>query len=299
MRILVTGCNGMLGQKLQTTFSESRFDLFGMDLAANSLGGGPIENYFSQDLTIQKSTTDTIQEINPDIIIHTAAMTGVDDCEIEKEKCWKTNVTATEHIVKAAKRTDSMVIYISSDYVFNGKDGPYSEDDLVDPISYYGKSKLAAENVVQGGLIDYTIVRSLVLYGHANRTKASFLTWLLGTLRAGKEVQIVNDQWGNTTLAEDLTSGILRIIELKKTGIYNIAGRDFLNRYEFACRAADYFGLDLDLIHPIATAELNQPAPRPLKSGLIIDKAERDLGLSFRNLEDSFELYKSQEEAVS
>lgn len=299
MRILITGCNGLLGQKLLTAFHKTDFELIGMDLADESVDESLSFNYISQDLTIHKPTVDRIREVDPDIVIHTAAMTGVDDCETDREKCWKINVTATEYVVKAARRTNAKVIFTSSDYVFNGENGPYSENDPADPISYYGRSKLAGENVVIGGLVDYAIVRSLVLYGFGKHANASFLTWLLKMLRTGNEVRIVNDQWGNTTIAEDLTAGIMRIIDLRKTGVYNIAGRDFLSRFDFACKAADYFGLDPKLIFPITTAELNQSAPRPLKSGLLIDKAESELGITFRTLEDSFALYRSQEIRVS
>lgn len=299
MRILVTGCNGLLGQRLLTTFSHDGNDLYGMDLARCPINKGMSFNYLSQDLTSHKSTVNSIRDIDPEIIIHTAAMTGVDDCETERGKCWQANVTATEYVVKAAKGAEAKVIYISTDYIFNGKDGPYSEEHPADPISYYGRSKLAGENVVRGGMINYAIVRSIVLYGLGLQAKASFLSWLLKMLRESKEVRIVTDQWGNTTIADDVALGISKIIELNRTGIYNIGGRDFLSRFDFARIAARYFQLDADLIHPISTAELNQPAPRPLKSGLIIDKAERDLGVTFRSLKESFALYKSQEEGIA
>lgn len=298
MKILITGSNGLLGQKLLHSISISKNDLHGCDLAESTLVEEIDFNYFKHDLTEPKKTIEKIKLIQPEVIIHTAAMTDVDQCEVDREQCWKINVKATESVLKGAARIQAKLIFISSDYVFNGKNGPYDEDDLPDPIGYYGKSKLAAENIIRGSNIDWAILRTIVLYGTGKTIRSCFVTWLLKKLRAGEKVNIVNDQWGNTTIVDDLCSGIKRVIKLNVSGILHIGGRDFMTRYEFARRIADYFELDGNLITPIPTAQLKQKAPRPYKSGLKINKAERELYTTFRTVEESLSLYRVQEQTI-
>ncbi len=299
MDILITGSNGLLGQKLLTVLNKETNHLYGFDLADNSLIESIPDQYRKIDLTDRKTTIDAICEIKPQMIVHTAAMTEVDRCELEKELCWNVNVVATDHVVTAAQKIDASVIFISSDYVFDGKNGPYSEDSLPNPINYYGRSKLAAENLLRGGNLEWTIVRTIVLYGVGKDIRSSFVTWLLDRLRSGKSVRIVNDQWGNSTIVDDLAAGIDRLITLKHSGIYNIGNHDFITRFEFARLIAKKFDLNGELIVPISTSVLRQPAKRPLHSGLNIDKAERELYLSFRTTEEALELYKQQEEQLN
>ena len=298
MRILITGSNGLLGQKLLHTLSTESFDLIGVDLGPESFVKDVDHLYVPLDLTSLKTNDKTIRRLNPQIIVHTAAMTTVDLCEQEKEKCWRINVTATDKVVTIANKIDAKIILISSDYVFDGEKGPYKEDDIPNPINYYGRSKLAAENLVRGTAKRWAIVRTIVLYGVGINVRSSFVTWLLDKLRNNKLVHIVNDQWGNTTLVDDLARGIERILLLEKTGIYHIGGRDFMTRYEFAQAVAELFDLDTRLINPVNTSDLRQPAKRPLKSGLDIEKAERDLFISFNDVKNSLTLYREQEQLM-
>jgi dTDP-4-dehydrorhamnose reductase len=295
MKILVTGSNGLLGQKLLSTLSVKAHQLLGIDLADQSFVTSQVHEYRKLDITDRQSVARSIDEMQPDIILHTAAMTTVDKCELEKEICWRINVKGTDHLVNAALKAGSKFVFISSDYVFDGRNGPYKEDDRPNPISYYGRSKLAAENLIRGSSLNHAIVRTIVLYGLGQKVKSSFLTWLLEMLRAGKSVRIVNDQWGNSTIVDDLAAALERIVELGRNGIYHVGSKGYMTRYEFSVRAAEFFGLDKSLITPISTAELDQPAKRPLRSGLDTEKAERDLLLSFRTIEESFELYRQQE----
>jgi len=298
MKILITGSNGLLGQKLLSLLTKDTNELYGIDLADKAIINNILHQYECLDLTYRKTTIDAILSIEPGIIIHTAAMTAVDDCEQEKELCWNSNVLTTENIIRASKKTGSKVIFISSDYVFDGKNGPYSEEDLPNPINYYGRSKLAAENMLRGSGLNWTIVRTIVLYGIGINTRSSFVTWLLNQLRNGKTVQIVNDQWGNATIVDDLAAGIERIVTLDCKGIYNIASHDNMNRYEFAVKIAEFFDLDCGLISSITTSSLNQSADRPLRSGLKVDKAEKELYISFRTLTEALKLYKNLEEQL-
>ena len=292
MKILITGCNGLLGQKLVHSLNLNQYDLFGFDLGDLLIGDDNACTYSRVDLTEKVSTIENILKIKPDVIIHAAAMTAVDLCETEKEICWKTNVSATDHIVYAASKIGSRVVFISTDYIFDGKNGPYDEEDVPNPICYYGKSKLAAENIVRGSQTSWTIVRTNVLYGTGKNINSSFTTWLINELHNKRHVKIVHDQWGNMTLVEDLVAGIKRIVQFDKTGIYNVGGSEFLTRFEFANKIAELYGFDQSLIIPVSTDEFDFPAPRPLKSGLKIQKAEKDLFISFHNVEESLNIYR-------
>jgi dTDP-4-dehydrorhamnose reductase len=230
----------------------------------------------------------------PDVIVNCAAITNVDACETERELAWKVNVGGVENIVEAAQRTGATVVHVSSDYVFDGRNGPYTEEDRPEPLSYYGKSKLAGENILRASGLPYLIARTMILYGFAPGVKANFVLWLIQSLEKGTPVRIVDDQIGNPTLADDLAYGIIRGLDLGKTGIFNIAGRDIASRYDFALRIARAFALDESLITPIKTAQLRQPAPRPLKSGLITLKAEVELGISPSTIEQGLAVVKNQ-----
>lgn len=293
-RILITGCNGLLGQKLTQRFLKTGHELSGIDLADSGLRSD--FNYYQQDLALPLQTVSLIKELAPEVIIHTAALTDVDACERDKDKCWKVNVNATENICKAAQRIGASLVFISSDYIFDGQNGPYSELARPSPINYYGRSKLAAENLIRGSQIPNTIIRTIVLYGLGIQAKSSFISWLLGKLRQREEVQIVTDQWSNSTLADDLAESLERIIDLQYAGIINIAGRDFMTRYEFALQAAQVFGLDQSLIHPVTSDYFPQAAQRPMKSGLLIDLAEELLGLKLHTVRESLEIYRQQEQ---
>ncbi|HKI76921.1 MAG TPA: SDR family oxidoreductase, partial [Ignavibacteriaceae bacterium] len=206
-----------------------------------------------------------------------AAFTNVDLSESEKELAWKINVKGVEYLAEGARIIDAHLIHISSDYIFDGKNGPYSETDKPNPIGYYGRTKLASENALKiSGCIN-TVLRTNVLYGIAD-SRPDFVRWVVNSVRAGKQINIVTDQVNNPTFIDDLVQAINRIIEFRKQGVFNIGGREFLTRFEFTELIANFFKLDKNLINPILTEELNQPAKRPLKSGLLTLKAETEIG---------------------
>jgi dTDP-4-dehydrorhamnose reductase len=294
-RILVIGSNGLLGQKVAEQLvrgSAARITLASVeDVPVRDLLS---TEYIRLDITVRKDVREVVGTVNPDVIINCAAMTNVDACETERDMAWKINVCGVEHLVEAARGKRATIVHVSSDYVFDGKSGPYTEDDRPEPLSYYGKSKLASENVLRTSGLPHFIARTMVLYGIAPGVKANFALWLIKSLRAGQTVRVVDDQIGNPTLVDDLAFGLLRAVELEKSGVYNIAGRDIVTRLEFAVRLAKFFGLDPKLIHPIKTAQLRQPAARPLRSGLITLKAEVDLGLRPSTIEEGLAILKSQ-----
>ena len=236
------------------------------------------------DITDRTALKDAIMRSMPDAIVNAAAMTNVDACELEKQLAWTLNVTVVEHLVRIARATDALLVHLSTDYVFNGEEGPYDETDTPSPINYYGKSKLAGENAITTAGIDHAILRTNVVYGPPT-ARPDFVQWVIKALDAEKPITVVTDQFGNPTYVEDLAMAIIHVVERRKTGQYHIAGADYLSRYEFARRIATFFRSNPDLIKPITTDELGQAAKRPLRAGLINLKAETGLGLRFRGIE--------------
>ncbi len=275
-RILIIGSNGMLGQSLTSHYMFNK----DVELMCASFENESFYDHLTYkkiDISSSKEVRNLIKGFCPDAIINAAAYTNVDGCETEKELSWSINVTGVENIVKYARTCDAHLIHISSDYIFDGKNGPYTEEEKPNPISHYGKEKLAAENAVITGRIKHTIVRTNVLYGATQFGRPDFVKWVYDSLSAKNNIRIVKDQINNPTYINDLSSAISKIIELSKKGIYNIGGAETLSRLKFTYKIADYFTLDKSLITPIVTADLNQPAPRPLNSGLINLKAETEI----------------------
>ncbi|MBS3946449.1 MAG: dTDP-4-dehydrorhamnose reductase [Melioribacter sp.] len=290
-RILIIGSNGMLGQRLTNYFSaSSNVELLCTSQEENSF----IEDveYKPLDITNKQRVKDIVLDFFPDFVINAAAFTNVDKSESERELTWKVNVNGVENIALYSWTIDAHLIHISTDYIFDGKNGPYSEVDKPSPINYYGRSKLASENSIRTSGVRFTILRSNVLYGPAKFGRPDFVKWVVESLSSHKEIRIVKDQYNNPTFIDDICFAISKIIEYKKEGIYNIAGPEILSRLEFTNRIADYFMLDKSLIKSIVTEELKQPAPRPLKSGLITLKAETELGYKPTSITDSFAIIK-------
>ena len=292
-RLLIIGSNGMLGQRLVEYFSaDNSFELLAASVEDKSFFAKL--NYRTLDITNKSAVQKIIKEFYPDYIINSAAYTNVDGCESEKELAWKINVTGPEHIAFYASTINAHFIHISSDYVFDGKAGPYSETDKVNPISYYGKSKLASENALHKFGGKYTIIRPNVLYGPAKYGRNDFVKWVVTSLRDGKEIRIVDDQFNNPTYIDNLVSAISSIINFNKIGLYHIGGKELLNRFDFTMRISDYFKLDKTLVSRIKTEELNQAANRPLKSGLVTLKAETELAYKPFSIEDTFSLMQKE-----
>jgi len=292
-RILITGTNGLLGQKCSMQLA-SNYQLFGCDVHDSFIGQNKKVNYTKLDITNRGNVKHFIKEINPQIIINAAAYTDVDGSENHKELCWKINVEGVQNLVYAAEKINAKIIHISSDYIFDGTKGPYKETDIPNALGYYGKSKLASENVFFQSDIDYAIIRTMVLYGFAENIRPNFVTWLIEKLKNGESVTIVTDQFGNPTLADDLARAIKQVIINNAWDLYHISGNEIIDRYSFAIKIADIFKLNKELIKPITTKELNQVSLRPLRSGFILDKIRDDLNLRMLNIDESLKQLKKQ-----
>ncbi|MFC1553724.1 dTDP-4-dehydrorhamnose reductase [candidate division KSB1 bacterium] len=291
-RILLTGCYGLLGQRIIENMPEGFFVL-GTDVDDKVLLHGDNFQYVKLDITKRKDIKAICDELKPEIIINAAAYTDVDKSETDKEQCWRVNVAGVENLLKISKRVNAKFIHLSTDYIFDNKKEIYTEQDNPSPMNYYGKSKLASENLVRSSGIDWAIIRTSTLYDvDMLKGRQSFVSWVIGNLEQQKKIRIVSDQWGNPTLARSLANGVWKIIILDKSGVYHIAGPDLIDRYTFTQNIARHFKLKEDLIRKISTDELDQAAVRPLKIGLDITKAKNELNIELTGIEKGLLLFK-------
>jgi len=292
-KILLAGCHGLLGQYIISSKPDSCF-LHGIDIDDVSLVHGTNYDHQKVDILKSREIKDLIEDVNPDIIINATAFTDVDECENRKEHCWQINVEGLENIIKYAKRVNAKVIHISSDYIFDGKKEIYYPADLGSPLNYYGKAKLAAENLLMGSGLDWAILRTSILYDVDRlKGKENFVTWVIKNLKKGSRIRIVNDQWGNPTLARNLAEVVWRVISGNHSGIYNAAGSETCDRLSFTNNIAETFDLDPGLIQQVTSAELNQKAKRPLKIGLDISNTERDMKIKMYNIIEGLTIFKN------
>jgi dTDP-4-dehydrorhamnose reductase len=292
-RILVCGANGLLGQRLSMMLStQTDIEVLNTSVERSFVFDNRLFDYTQLDITQRGDVKSLLSSFQPTVIINAAAATNVDWCETNREEAWKVNVTAVENLVEAARKVGAHLVHVSTDYVFDGKSGPYDEEAKPNPISYYGKSKLAGENVIRGAEIPYTIIRTIVLYGSGINVKPNFALWIIESLRKGVRIRCVDDQLSNPTFVGDLALAILKACDLNRAGTFHVCGSEFLSRYDFALRVAEVFGLNRQLIERIKTAELRQAAPRPMVSGFLTLKAETQLGMRFLNATEGLTLLK-------
>lgn len=305
-RILITGANGLLGQKLVDLLSKQP----GIELIATARGDNRLPyitgySYRSMDITDRQQVLDVVTAEKPHAIIHGAAMTNVDQCEFEKDNCWKQNVLAVEYLVEACRLNDVFLCHVSTDFIFDGEEGPYSEDADANPISFYGWSKYAAEKAVInadriGGPIRWAIARTVLVYGIAHdMSRSNIILWVKKSLEEGKNIKVVTDQWRSPTLAEDLAMGCFLIADKEAEGIFNISGKEVLTPYEMAMQTADYFNLDKSLITKADSSTFTQPARRPPRTGFILDKSIAVLGYNPHSFNEGIEMLARQIDARS
>ena len=279
-KILITGSNGLLGQKLvDLLISKPDITTIATASCKNRLPYSAGYQYHEMDITNASEVDRVVGLTKPDVIIHTAAMTNVDQCEMEKDACWRLNVTAVEHLINTCRKHDVFLEHVSTDFIFDGTSGPYQEDAEPNPVSFYGWSKYAAEKAVISSGIDYAIARTVLVYGIAHdMSRSNIILWVKKSLEEGKAIKVVTDQFRTPTLAEDLAMGCFLIADQKAKGIFNISGKDFLTPYEMALMAADYFKLDKSLISPTDASAFSQPARRPPRTGFDLTKSRNILG---------------------
>jgi len=280
MKILVTGSNGLLGQKLLKLLTDRGETVIATAPTSNRVNYLDKEfDFHVLDITDEDQVNQVLERVQPDVVINTAAMTNVDQCETDQELCRKLNVDSVSYLSKACGKLGAFLIHLSTDFIFDGNDGPYAEEDQPNPISFYGQSKLDAEEIVRSSEADWAIVRTVLVYGITpGMSRSNIILWVKGSLESGKKLNIVDDQWRTPTLAEDLAMGCYLIAQKKAQGIYNISGSEMLTPFDMAMLTCDHFGLDKSLISKVDGSTFSQPAKRPPKTGFVLNKARRVLG---------------------
>jgi dTDP-4-dehydrorhamnose reductase len=298
IKVVITGSNGLLGQSLLNLLlkEKEKYQVFGFSRGENRSGRKDF-SYVSIDLTSQKNLKKKIQDIHPDFIINTAAMTLVDVCENQKEACDLLNVSVVKWLSEISDELGVHLIHLSTDFVFDGIKGNYKETDIPNPVSYYGLSKLKSEEVLMNSKINFAILRTILVYGKVfDMSRSNIVLWVKQMLEAGKEITVVNDQYRMPTYVKDLARACKIALDKRATGIYHISSKELFSVYEITKQIAEVFQLDKSLIKPISSSSLNQKAKRPPKTGFDLSKSHKELDFYPRPFKES--LLKFREKLV-
>ena len=296
MKILITGSNGLLGQKLLHKLKNDS----SVQLIATSKGGNRVSNqdgytYFDLDITNNTAVAQLVASEKPQVVINTAAMTNVDLCEDERKACDALNVDAVKYLADACAIIDAHLIQISTDFIFDGEDGPYTEEDKPNPLSYYGLSKLKSEQLLQSHSVKWTVLRTIIVFGVGEKlSKGNIVLWAKGALEKGDPLNIIDDQFRAPTLAEDLADICILAAKKKAFGIFNASGKDIMSIYEIVERIAKHYGNSTDNLNKISTTILKQKAGRPPKTGFILDKSRNELGYNPHSFEECLTIIDQQ-----
>ena len=285
MKLLVIGASGQVGGAILRHAPEN-WEVIG------TFSGKPKPGLVHLDVSNRDEVFDLFEKARPDAAILCAAFTNVDLCETERERADAVNVHGPRNVCDASVKYASKMVYISTDYVFDGENGPYREDDTPNPLGYYAWTKLEGERIT-AFLPYHLIIRTTGVYS-ADPDSLNFVMQVIKRLGASETMRVPNDQFGSPTLADNLAEGITSLLRLGKTGIYNVAGSDFIDRYSFALLIADVFDLDKRLISPIDTPSLGQKAKRPLRAGLVVEKIEKEAGIKMIGAREGLMLVKER-----
>ena len=283
--ILITGASGQLGMSLKRIFNSK------YEIISTTGNNNPTGSSMHLDVTNPMLFKEVMETTNPDLVINLAALTNVDLCEKNPELAYSINIGGMDNLVNAFK---GPIIHVSTDYVFDGEDGPYKEEDTTNPLNVYGLSKLESEKLLLDHSENSLVIRSNVLYDYSSKSEARFLNWVVDSLTQEKEINVVEDQCNNPTWTGSLAVVIDRAIDTQLTGLVHWGDGDLVSRFDFANKIADVFNLKKSLIKPILTSELNQTAKRPLKSGLKSDYAQNILNLEPPTIKECLETIVEQ-----
>ena len=293
-KVIITGSNGLLGQSLLNLLLEEKekYEIYGFSRGVNRSGREDFI-YLSIDITNKGNLKKNIKEIQPNFIINTAAMTQVDDCEDNKQACDLLNIDVVKWLSEIADEINAHVIHISTDFIFDGVKGNYKETDTPNPISYYGLSKLKSEEVLTSSNINYTILRTILVYGKVfDMSRSNIVLWVKQMLENHKEITIVDDQFRTPTYVVDLAMACKISMDKKAIGVYNISSTKLMSVFEITQEIADTFNLDKSLIKPISTSTLNQTAPRPAITGFDLSKTNKELDFHPKSFKEDLNKFK-------
>ena len=289
MKILVIGASGQVGKNLFMKLKEKGHIVYGTK--NNSTEAGDL---MGLDIKNSVATKNIITKINPDCVVLAAAMTNVDYCEDHKETAVETNVLGTNNVVKACREVSAKLVFLSTEYIFDGVSGPYKEDAKSNPVSVYGSTKLEGEKLVES-LSNYLIVRTTWVFDYGVDDR-NFAVRLMTELKKGNTFKVPNDQYSTPTLASNLADVLIELLDKNKKGVYNIAGTTLLSKYDFAVKIADKLGLNKNLIQGIDTKSLGQKAKRPMRAGLDTSKVRKEISGNLLSLDEALDVLKRKVE---
>jgi dTDP-4-dehydrorhamnose reductase len=298
-KVLITGSNGLLGQKLVNFFKEN-YEVYALSRGENrnSITNG--YTYYNIDVTDFNKLHFLVNEIQPHFIINAAAMTNVDECEVKQKECNIINVELVRQLVQSCKNNNIHLIHISTDFIFDGKDGPYKETDTPNPLSHYGLTKLKSEEIIIHAKIEYTIIRTILVYGIVdNMFRNNIILWIKDSIDNKKIITIIDDQFRMPTFVDDLAMACLAVVQKKAQGIFNVSSNKLISIYDMAIEIANAFNLDKSYIKRITTGELNQKAKRPAITGFNLEKANKILDLPLVSFTERLQVFKNQLEAFN
>lgn len=299
MKILVIGGGGQLGTKLIEQGRE-RHNLYATYMTRRpTLDSSRV---YQVDKINDKSIQELIAKIKPYAVIDTAALHNVDQCETNKEEAHLVNTIGTRSIANACQRNEAKMVFVSTDYVFDGKKGLYRETDQPAPINIYGQSKLEGEQAIKEECENHAIARTSVIYSWvpANSSQSSsgkplnFAMWINQKLSKGELLSIVTDQYSSPTLADNLAETLIKICEDDVRGLYHVTGKTRINRYDFTVKLAEKMGYNTSLIKPVTSSRLKQVAERPMDSSLNVEKIENRLKTPMLSIDQALTIFKTQ-----
>ena len=295
MKILITGSNGLLGQIIVRHCIQHSIDFCATSKGSNRNPDCPEEVYVDMDITSEESVFAVFENYRPTHVIHTAAMTNVDQCELYPDACKKMNTEAVEIVFRASKAMNAHFQLLSTDFVFDGLKGDYAEDDVVNPLSEYAKSKVEAEQILLSDAYkNWSIARTIIVYGEGHHlTRSNIVLWAVEALRKGEPLNIVDDQFRAPTWADDLAWGCLQICRKNERGIFHLSGPETMSIYDLVCRIALYLGISIDGINRVQSNGLTQAAQRPPKTGFNLSKSQQRLGYAPKSLESTLALMRT------
>lgn len=292
MRILITGGTGLLGKALIERRAHP-VSIWAIYYGNYDMKNTPEAMYFNADICDKDSMEKIFRSSNPEVVIHTAGAANVDYCEKHPDEARRSNVTGTKIITELCKKYNSKIVFISTNAVFDGTHAPYAEDSIPSPVNSYGKMKLEAEEIVKDGGLKHLIVRPILMYGWNNvHERSNTVTWLIEKLRKGEKVNMVNDVYENPLFNRHCAEIIWSLVASNKEGLYHVAGKDVVNRFEFANLIAEVFYLDKSLINAVPSGYFTNLAPRPSNTSYDVAKVERELNVKLPRLKESLSLMR-------
>jgi len=294
--ILVTGSNGLLGQKItEAILAGRRFNLIATAKGLNRFKEAEGYKYAEMDILDPANVREVIEKYKPDAIIHTAALTNVDKCDAESEQAYRLNVESVHSLVSICIEYNIQLVHLSTDFVFDGAAGPYDELAAPNPLSYYGRTKQEAEEIIKNSKSKWAIIRTILVYGViSDLNRSNIVLWAKNALEKGEAIKVVNDQWRMPTLVEDLAEGCLLAVEKDAYGVYNISGKEMMSIADLVYRVADFWKLEKSLIKEISSSVLSNAATRPAKTGFILDKAIKELGYAPHTFQEGLTMMDRQ-----